>query len=284
MWVVGPVSWDVVGDHRRPGGTALYAARLCDALEVTAHVLHTGEVEEALGLLDAHQSHRLGSSTLTLRHDVANGQREQSLLQPALHTLTPDDVPEGWPRPLTLILGPLLSEDVDVVAFVDEFPEAQVGIIAQGLQRAVLPDGRIAHRAQPSSALIDAARPNVSVFLSDEEVRLWPVGAIEHLAVRAGRVVVTHGAKGATVYDRLGSRLISPVEAVEVDATGAGDVFAAAFILTIRAGEEFAGRFAAASAAAAVEVQGPGALPSLREILRRAALPADRITDGGSAA
>ncbi|MEX2375589.1 MAG: carbohydrate kinase family protein [Dehalococcoidia bacterium] len=288
VWVIGPVTWDVTDEGRRPGGAALYVARTCEALQVTAQVLHTGlhtgEVEAGAHVLSVHRSHRVGASTLTLHHDFSNGRREQSLLDAAMHTLVPGDVPEDWPRPVTLILGPLLPEDVDVLAFVDEFADAQVAVIAQGLQRAVLPDGRIAHRVQPSSALIDAARPNVSIFLSDDEVRMWPVGAIEYLAVRAARVVVTHGAKGATVYDRMGSRFLPSVEATAVDSTGAGDVFAAAFILAIPAGEAFAGRLAAASAAAAVEIHGPGALPSLEEILHRAALPADRIADGGSAA
>src|SRR5690606_36338512 len=84
----------------------------------------------------------------------------------------------------------LMPDDIDIVGFLDEFPQAEVALLAQGLQRAVVPDGRssVAHRAQPSSVLLDAARPNVTIFLSREETRLWAAGVLEHLAVRAGRV------------------------------------------------------------------------------------------------
>jgi sugar/nucleoside kinase (ribokinase family) len=288
VWIVGPVTWDQVvqGADIAPvaGGAALYTARACDVFEESAHILCLAGDDADLSALEGRSVFRVPSDTLTLRHDFPDGERAQSLVRPAGRTLTPDDAPSGWPPPATLILGPLLPEDVDVVEFVDAYPGAEVALLAQGLQRAVLPDGRIAHRAQPSSALIDCARPNVSIFLSDEEVRLWAAGALEHLAARAGRVVVTHGRAGASIIDRHGRREVSAMPAQVVDATGAGDVFAAAFILALRAGEAFAGRLAAAYAAAAVEVRGAGALPSLAEIEARfgvsAAPPAEEGRSG----
>jgi len=287
VWIVAPVTWDeVVHDRveRLPGGTALYTARSCEALGVSPFILTMGGADAELGATDGHQRHVVDADTLTLRHDFPRGERVQTLIQPSGRTLTPRDVPSGWPEPATLILAPLLSEDVDVVAFIDDFPEAEVGLIAQGLQRAVLPDQQIAHRAQPSSVLLDAARQNVTIFLSEEETRLWPAGSIEHLAARAGRVVVTRGANGARVLTRRGSHEIAPVPVEPADATGAGDVFAAAFILGLRAGEEFAGRLAAACAAAACEVRGPGVLPSLTEIEARFHLPGGAAADGGQPA
>ena len=105
-----------------------------------------------------------------------------------------------------------------------------------------------------------------SIFLSEEETALWAAGALDYLVARCARVVVTRGADGARVLTRSGERVIAAAPADPVDATGAGDVFGAAFILAMRAGEEFAGRVAAACAAAACEVRGPGVLPSLTEI------------------
>src|SRR5690606_1487357 len=116
----------------------------------------------------------------------------------------------------------------------DDYPGAEVALLAQGLQRAVVPAasgapegeqagdqpgdlGVVMHRAQPSSVLLDAARPNVSIFLSEEEVELWPAGAVAHLAARAARVVVTDGPRGASVIDRAGTRTVAPVAARAVD-------------------------------------------------------------------
>ena len=269
VWIVAPVTWDeVVRDHteRVPGGTALYTARASEALGIQAQVLTLAGRDADLAALEGHRRHVVAAETLTLRHEFPDGERVQSLLQPPGRTLVPADAPRDWPEPATLLLAPLLAEDVDVTAFIDDYPLAEIGLLAQGLQRAVLPDQRIAHRAQPSSVLVDAARPNVTIFLSEEETRLWPAGAIEHLAARTARVVVTRGAHGARIVSRGGAREIAPAPVDPVDPTGAGDVFAAAFILGLRAGEEFAGRLAAACAAAACEVRGPGVLPSLTEI------------------
>lgn len=283
VWIVGPVTWDEVITEQASmvaGGTALYTARASEALGTTAHVLTLAGQDAELAALGASTAHRVEASTLTLRHEFPGGVRVQTLIQAPGRTLTPDDVPSEWPEPATLLLAPLLAEDVDVVAFIDEYPTAEVGLLAQGLQRAVLPDNRIAHRAQPSSALLDSARPNVSIFLSEEEIALWPADALDHLARRCGRVVVTRGASGARIVSRTGTREVAPVHVDPVDATGAGDVFAATFILAQRAGEEFAGRLAAAFAAAACEVRGPGMLPSLNEIEARFHL---RPPDGGMA-
>jgi ribokinase len=281
----GQVNWEEVlasgsrGLERLAGGSAAYAARSCDAMGVRAHILTLGGDDADLGALEPHEVERVPAETLVLRHEFPEGARIQSLVQAPNRTIVPHDAPATWPEPATLILAPLLAEDVDVVSFIDEYPTAEVGLLAQGLQRAVLPDSRIAHRAQPASALIDSARPNVSIFLSEEEIALWPAGGLEHLVARSARVVVTRGAQGARVITRTGTREIAPLPVDAVDSTGAGDVFATAFILALRAGEEFAGRVAAALAAASCEVRGPGVLPSLNAIEARFHVGA--ATDGG---
>lgn len=297
-WIVGPVTWDEVRAadrpdvaERIPGGTALYTARASDALGVRAHLLVLGGADADLDALSGHEVCLVASETLTFRHDFPAGKRQQTLLRAPGRTVAPGDAPAAWPAPATLILAPLLAEDIDIAAFIDEYPTAEVGLLAQGLQRAVLPDQRIAHRAQPASALLDAARPNVSIFLSEEETALWAAGALDYLVARCARVVVTRGADGARVLTRRGEQVIAPAPANVVDATGAGDVFGAAFILAMRAGEEFAGRVAAACAAAACEVRGPGVLPSLgaleSELEARShvdpadAGPGDAPADGG---
>lgn len=289
VWIVGPVTWDeVVRDGKVgkiAGGTALYTARASDALGASAYVLTLAAADADLAALESSKAHLVEANTLTLRHEFPGGVRVQTLIQASGRTLTPSDVPSEWPDPETLLLAPLLGEDIDVVAFIDEYPDAEVGLLAQGLQRAVLPDNRIAHRAQPSSALLDAARPNVSIFLSEEEIALWAAGALEHLARRCARVVVTRGSSGARIVSRSGTREVAPVHVDPVDATGAGDVFAATFILALRAGEEFAGQLAAAFAAAACEVRGPGVLPSLNEITARfhLSVPDGRVPGGAAA-
>jgi hypothetical protein len=279
VWIVGTVTWDLVahadGEQRLPGGGASYLARMCDVFDIRARVLIAAGGDVSFEALAGQEVARVSAATQTLRHEFLGGfpggVRNQFMVQPLGYTLTTGDVPGSWPEPATLILSPLMPDDIDIMDFIDEFPETEVALLAQGLQRVVVPDGTnaIAHRAQPSSVLLDAARPNVTIFLSREEIALWAAGTLDHLAKRAGRVVVTDGARGATIHDRSGVRVVPPAPADPIDATGAGDVFAGAFILGLRAGEQSAGRLAAACAAAATEVVGPAPLPSRAAIESR---------------
>jgi sugar/nucleoside kinase (ribokinase family) len=84
--------------------------------------------------------------------------------------------------------------------------------------------------------------------------------------------VVTAGAAGARLY-RHGelSHTVRPVPAHEVDPTGAGDCFLAAFVVRLlECGDEReAGQFAAASAAIAVEGSGIASIPSREQVQSR---------------
>ncbi|MDQ1154435.1 ribokinase [Brevundimonas sp. SORGH_AS_0993] len=81
-----------------------------------------------------------------------------------------------------------------------------------------------------------------------------------------GRVVVTKGAKGATLYQRGVETAWAAPPAVEaVDATGAGDVFVAAITVALLEGMAPAEALRFACAAGAFSVTRPGAQPSAPE-------------------
>lgn len=79
-----------------------------------------------------------------------------------------------------------------------------------------------------------------------------------------GRVVVTKGARGASLYER-GAPVIeaSPPEIVAVDATGAGDAFVGAICVALLEGMAAADALRFACAAGALAATKPGAQPSL---------------------
>jgi len=281
--IVGAVTWDVVDGRRRPGGTATYAARAATALEVRAHVLvATGADAD----LDAFAEHELAvvsvEQTMTLAHHIEDETRHQRLIARPGHRMHPRDLPTSWPRPRTIVLAPLLPDDIDVPAFLDAFagdPDVEVALLAQGLQRAVAPDGAIEHLDAPPAALIEAARPTVTVCLSAEETAGWSRSDLDALVARSKRVVITYGAAGADIRSASGPSItrthVPALPAEVVDTTGAGDVFATALILAMRAGEDVAGRLAAACAAACVERSGSSPLPARANIEARAGVTPD---------
>ncbi|MSQ29576.1 MAG: hypothetical protein EXR68_03700 [Dehalococcoidia bacterium] len=286
--IVWAVTWDVVLGDRAPGGTATYAARAATALGVRAYVLVAAGADADLSAFAEHELAVVRvEQTMTLEHrfDVGplrSGRRRQRALAHPRRPLHPSDLPAHWPEPRTLILGPLLPDDVDVAAFLDRAPGAEIALLAQGLQRAVAPDGAIAELDGPTAALLDPARPEVTICLSEEEAARWEPGHSDSgdwnaLVARSRCVVVTREALGAEIRTPAGSHFVPALPARVVDATGAGDVFATALILAVRAGEEVAGRLAAACGAACVERRGVAPLPARAELEARAGITPDSL-------
>jgi sugar/nucleoside kinase (ribokinase family) len=272
--IVGPVTFDRQPDGSTvPGGGVSYAARVAAALGIRARILTVGARDADLEALDGHVVTRIGASeTLTFAFSTVGDARRLKLEASPNRTLTARDMPRDWPSPRTIILAPLLPDDVDIESFLDLQPDA-CALLAQGLQRLLAPNGTVIHRDEPSDVLRAAARDRVSIFLSEEEVAPWSEDDLDDIAARAQSLVITHGPDGAEVRTRDHTDRIKALPAEVVDTTGAGDVFAAALILAMRAGEDVAERLAAGYAAASVERRGPAALPACEEIAARAAVP-----------
>jgi sugar/nucleoside kinase (ribokinase family) len=86
-------------------------------------------------------------------------------------------------------------------------------------------------------------------------------------------VVVTRGAAGASIYFEQKVLTVPSFPAEAVDPTGAGDVFAACFLLAVAEGRSLAEAavFATCGASVIIEAPGPTAIPSRAEICRREA-------------
>lgn len=97
--------------------------------------------------------------------------------------------------------------------------------------------------------------------------------AIEELRKIAKVVVVTMSADGAIVFDGKNHIRIDPVKVKAVDANGAGDMFAGAFLYAITNGKDYAtaGKLASHAAATTVSNYGPRlASEEHRAIMKRA--------------
>ena len=242
--LVGAVTWDVVDGERRPGGAVTYAARAATALGVRAYVLAAAGADADLEAFAAHELPVVRMEpTMTLEHRFEDGERRQRVAaRPDRPPPRPGDVPEGWPSSFrTIVLGPLLPDDIDVAGFLDAFPARETALLAQGLQRRVASDGTIGQHAYPTAATRDAVRPGVTLCFSAEETTDWPAIELDRFVARSKRVVRTLGADGADIRTIAGTRHVPALEASVVDTTAAGDVFATALILAVRAGEDVPG-------------------------------------------
>jgi hypothetical protein len=179
--------------------------------------------------------------------------------------VTPDGLPREWADTPVVLLGSIARELPPHWAAV--FPNALMGIAPQGLMRRWDERGLVTHGRWEDGAVF--LRRCDAVFLSREDVS-GDDEYIGELARQARLLVVTDGYHGATVYQHGRASAIPPRPAREVDPTGAGDVFATAFLIRYAETRDpfLAARFANIVASMSVEAPGMAAIPERAEVER----------------
>ncbi len=264
--VVGHVTRDLKKDGAfTVGGTASYAARTARALGCRVGVITSASLDLDLSqALDGVLVARLLASTTTTFENVYTADGRRQILPAVAETLSPATVPPGW-RAAVVHLGPV-AQECDP-ALVNAYGDAFIGVTPQGWMRCWDRDGRV-NRCQWERAKEVLARAD-AVVLSEEDVA-GDKALVTEYAAQARLVAVTQGAAGCTVYTD-GQAHHSPTRTVqEIDPTGAGDVFAAAFFVWLQRGHDpqTAARFANCVAAHSVARAGLSGTPDPEEIAR----------------
>jgi sugar/nucleoside kinase (ribokinase family) len=154
-----------------------------------------------------------------------------------------------------------------------------VGAVAQGWVRQFDPAGNVS-----SAPWADPGRDLAGVhvlFLSEHDVPEAGRQARELLSA-VPVVVLTRGWEGATVFTRESVQDVPTLPRAEVDPTGAGDVYAAAFLLRYHEAADLgvAAAFGACAASCAVEGLGTSALGDRTEVERRLVMRERLIEEG----
>lgn len=267
---IGHVTRDEFGTSWRLGGSAFYgavtAARLGHASTLVTRV---GERERAdvehscadLGV-SLHRVPSVATTTFVFRTDAA-GTRHLRLVARA-KTIGAADVPEG---DAPVLLGSVIGEHDDrLFARV----AGRAALIAQGELRAFDAHGEV---TPAPFRRLDVVLPALRfLVLSEDDVADAERAAAEWSA--RAPVVLTHAERGASLY-RGGTRVrVAAFKADRVvDATGAGDAFAAALLIGLdeRMDWERAMAFAAAVASFCVEGEGVSGLADRARVERRLA-------------
>ena len=272
--IAGAVTWDHLGEEHRPGGAVLYAARAAAALGLRARIVALAGPDADLEALEGHDVTRVESPhTLSFVHMFSPeppARRELRVRARPGRALSASDLPSAHEDALDLlVLAPLLPDDLDLASFAG-VPARRRALLAQGLLREVGADGRVTHTSTPPTRLLHAIDARTSVFLSEDEIVGWDTDALASLAAAAERVVVTRGARGATILRGATRTQTSARPAESVDSTGCGDVFSVAYMLalTLGADDTRAAAIGAELASAALGRRGAAPLPRIRSDLR----------------
>ncbi len=273
------MTWDRLRGQEIVGGTVSYAALAATKLGWEVAVLTAAGLDFDAGSALPGIPVFVHRGTATTRFDTFyddDGTRTQVLAARADPVeLTP--LPDAWRDPDVLLLGPVAGELGPGMA--TAFTAGVVGAIGQGWVRGVDRDGTVVARewAQPAADLAGVH----ALFLSEHDLP-DAHGRARALLASVPIVTVTRGWEGASLYTRDGVQQIAALPRQEVDATGAGDVFATAFLLRYheRADVAEAGAFAACAASCVVEGVGTTSLGDRDEVLRRIELRRRLIEEG----
>jgi hypothetical protein len=251
--VIGHVVRDLVPGGWRLGGTAAFAAVQAQRLGLRAGIVTRMGAEMSLPELlpEVAVAGRPARCTTTFEN-VYDGWRRRQQVPEQAEPLGEDDVAPGWREAPVVLLGPVCGEVPAEVAMT--FASPLLGVSAQGWLRKI--DAGRNVRVEPWHGAPFWAGATV-VFASDEDLGEHPEQA-DRWSADVPLVVVTKARRGAEVR-RAGRRMqIEGFPAEERDPTGAGDVFAAAFLVRYRETDDVAeaARFAAAAAAWSVEGAG----------------------------
>jgi sugar/nucleoside kinase (ribokinase family) len=197
------------------------------------------------------------SRTSIFVHEERPEGRRMRLLSRAAD-LEESRLPDGWRGAALVLLCPVATEvDPGLAA---AFAEASLGVAPQGWMRRRGADGVIGPQWWEDAELV---LPYAQLLVvSAEDIRPFEAAALEWVQ-QVPVAVVTRGRQGALLYVNGERYHVEPDSAVEVDATGAGDVFAATMLIEYhRDGNAWDAAVAAACcAAASVEAAGADAIP-----------------------
>jgi sugar/nucleoside kinase (ribokinase family) len=251
---VGHLTFDRFGRATRLGGAALYTALTAHRLGLSVGILTSYAdgfpldlLPTAIEIVGVPSEH-----TTTFEHCLEGGVRKMRVTASA-HPLGPRDVPEDWHDADIVMLAPVLDEVDPLVAVA--FGAATIGAAAQGYLRRLDRGGLVVPQPWASADLILGRAQ--AVFLSLDDVGGDPGPATEWFQ-RVPIGVLTAGREGANLFVNGERYSVRPHRAQEIDATGAGDVFAAAFMIHYHSHGDPWQASAAAACAAALSVEGEG--------------------------
>ena len=255
---IGHVTFDETPSGVRPGGSAYYAALTAQRLGLRVGLLTSVASDYPLDVFPAGIEVAVTPSAHTTRYRLgeAKGARTLTLLSRAAD-LEAEHLPPAWREAPLAVLGPVANE-VDP-ALAGAFDDASVGVLPQGWMRKRGRGGLMAPQPWEDA---DAVLPWAQLLVLSEE----DVGDSEEIAVTWLHQVpvgaITRAQRGATLYVNGEPYHVMPDMATEVDATGAGDVFATTLLIEYqRSGDAWeAAAVAACAGAASVEGEGPAAV------------------------
>jgi sugar/nucleoside kinase (ribokinase family) len=260
---IGHVCQDVVPDGKVLGGTVTYSTLTARALGWSTAAVTRAGAELDLSLLREVDCVRLADDVTTTFENVDTASGRVQFVRAIAGPIRSADIPPHLRRSDVIHVGPIAGEvDADVI---DLLAGAWIGVTPQGWMRQWDASGRVSPRGWDGAEAI-LRRADAVVLSIDDVAGDW--AQIERWAALTRALVVTRNREGCTVYAGAKPTHLAAPPADEVDATGAGDIFAAAFFTRLRTSGDLvsAAQFANCLAARSITRRGLAGIPTSNDI------------------
>lgn len=261
--LIGHVAADLTPTGKQLGGTVSYAALTARAMGLRVGIVTSAGKDAPLHLLDGIQIFNIPTEQSTIFENIKTEHGRKQTLHHQATPITFEHVPHIWRDVPIVHLAPI-AQEVDA-AMAGQFSSSWVGVTPQGWMRGWDEQGSVVATAWENSEQVLGQVGGVVMSLEDINRDLE---LVEWMAHHTRLLCLTEGADGAVLHWHGDRRRYRPVKVEEVDATGAGDIFAAAFFARLRDTKDpwEAARFATNLAAYSVTRVGLLGIPTHEEI------------------
>ncbi len=261
--IIGHVSNDLTADGPTLGGTATYSSLTAQALGKKVAIVTSAGPDLDLHPLSEVSIHMVPSqdSTIFTNEYLPEG-RLQSVRSTAA-SLTSTDVPDKWRDAPIIHIAPIANE-IDY-SILDIFPQALICLTPQGWLRRWGPSGEV--RLENWEIIQDQISHAGVVVFSSEDLQSNE-DTIDQISRFCEILAITDGSRGARIFWADEWRHIPAPVTQEIDPTGAGDIFAAAFFIFLNDGHSpwTAARFANHLAVFYISRSGIASIPRSTEV------------------
>jgi sugar/nucleoside kinase (ribokinase family) len=264
---VGHLTVDELSGGLRPGGSALYAGLFAHHQGLRVGLLTSVGPDFPFEVIPPEIEVVSVPAARTTRFALRYGPEGRRLtLRARAAPLGPEDLPSRFAAARLAYLCPVADEVAPTLA--RAFPESAVGVGAQGWCRTWDQEGTVRMRPWPDPGPVLSRA--LALFLSSDDVAGWEAIALElYQDVPLG--ALTFAERGAVLFVSGERHVVPAAPATEVEPTGAGDVFAAAFLVRYDAtGDPWdAAGYAAVAGALTVEAPGVAGVPTAERLAAR---------------
>jgi len=267
---IGHVTYDIYPGERLIGGSAVYSSLTACKLGLSTGIITSRGLDFSCDSLlkGINIAGSVSPHTTTFYNSYHHGKRKQ-IINEIANSIKKAQVPPGWNKAKIVHICPVVDE-VDQEIFT-LFKDSLVCLTPQGLMRRWDEKGQVYPKRWIPIFEV-SSRVDVLIF-SEEDIATFPE-VLEECKSLINIVILTRGAEGSILYWRGKEFIFSAFKTEEKDPTGAGDVFAAAFLVKYYQTDDpiESSRFANCVASFAVEEKGTAGISDFDRIIKRASL------------